>query len=123
MIGTKTSLHRLYRGARIAVAATALLVMLGCDNDKEVDPPAELTNIKATRDVHRDWSVGLGGDSERMRLALRPNVVDGVVYAASHDGEVIAMAAATGKRNWVVKTKAALSAGPEVGNGLVVLGS
>lgn len=123
MIETKTSLNRLHRGARIAVAATALLVMLGCDNDKEVDPPAELTKIQSTRDVHRDWSVGLGGDSERMRLALRPNVVDGVVYAASHDGEVIAIASATGKRNWVVKTKLALSAGPEVGNGLVVVGS
>lgn len=123
MIDEKTSLNRLYRGARIAVAATALLVMLGCDNDKEVDPPAELTKIQSTRDVHRDWSVGLGGDSERMRLALRPTVVDGVVYAAAHDGEVIAMAAATGKRNWVVKTKLALSAGPEVGNGLVVVGS
>lgn len=123
MIETNSSLNRLYRGARIAAAATALLVMLGCDNDKEVDPPAELTEIKATRDVHRVWTAGLGGDSERMRLALRPNVVDGVVYAASHDGEVIAMAAATGKRNWVVKTKLALSAGPEVANGLVVLGS
>jgi outer membrane protein assembly factor BamB len=123
MIDKKASLNRLYRGARIAAAATALLVMLGCDNDKEVDPPAELTEIKATRDVHRVWTAGLGGDSERMRLALRPNVVDGIVYAASHDGEVIAMAAANGKRSWVVKTKLALSAGPEVGNGMVVLGS
>jgi len=87
MIETKTSLTRLYRGARIAVAATALLVMLGCDNDKDVDPPAELTQIKATRDVHRDWSVGLGGDSERMRLALRPNGVDGVVYRLRQRGD------------------------------------
>jgi outer membrane protein assembly factor BamB len=123
MIEKKTSLNRLYRGARIAAAATALLVMLGCDNDKEVDPPAELTEIKATRDVHRVWTAGLGGDSERMRLALRPNVVEGIVYAASHDGEVIAMTAANGKRNWIAKTKLALSAGPEVANGLVVLGS
>ena len=123
MIDKRTSLNRLYRGARIAAAATALLVMLGCDNDKEVDPPAELTEVNTTRDVRRVWTAGLGGDSERMRLALRPNVVDGVVYAASHKGEVIAMAAATGSRNWVVKTKLPLSAGPEVANGLVVLGS
>jgi len=123
MIEKHASLNRLYRGARIAAAATALLVMLGCDNDKEVDPPAELTEIDATRDVRRVWTAGLGGDSERMRLALRPNVVDGIVYAASHDGEVIAMEAATGKRAWVVKTKLPLSAGPEVGNGMVVLGS
>lgn len=123
MIETKTSLTRLYRGARIAVAATALLVMLGCDNDKEVDPPAELTDITTTRDVRRVWTQGLGGDSERMRLALRPVVADGTVYAASHDGEVVAMTADTGKRTWLVKTKLALSAGPEVAGGLIVLGS
>ena len=123
MTGSNPSLTRLYRGARIAAAVTALLVMLGCDNDKEVDPPAELTKINTTRDVKRVWTAGLGGDAERLRLALKPIVVDGVVYAASHDGEVVAMSAATGKRNWVVKTKLALSAGPEVANGLIVLGS
>ncbi|WP_116809550.1 outer membrane protein assembly factor BamB [Steroidobacter cummioxidans] len=123
MIEKKASLTRLYRGARVAAAATALLIMLGCDNDKEVDPPAELTELKATRDVSRIWSAGLGGKAERLRLALKPNIVDGTVYAAGHDGEVIAVAAATGKRVWVAKTKLALSAGPEVGNGMVVLGS
>lgn len=123
MIESNSSLNRLYRGARVAAAVTALLVMLGCDNDKEVDPPAELTKIQSTRDVHRVWSAGLGGDSERLRLALKPTVVEGNVYAASHDGEVVSMAATSGKRNWVVKTKLSLSAGPEVGGGLVVLGS
>jgi len=117
------SLTRLYRGARVAAAATALLMVLGCDNDKEVDPPAELVELKATRDVKRVWSTGLGGDSERLRLALRPEVVEGTVYAASHDGEVIAMSADTGKRLWTVKTKLALSAGPGVGGGLIVVGS
>ena len=117
------SWSQLARGARVAAAATALLVMLGCDNDKEVDPPAELTKITTTRDVRKAWSVGLGGDSERLRLALKPAVVDGVVYAASHDGEVAAFSADKGKRVWAAKTKLSLSAGPEVGGGLVVLGS
>lgn len=123
MIQPTASLTRLYRGARVAAAATALLIVLGCDNDKDVDPPAELTKIAATRDVHKVWSAGLGGDAERLRLALKPAVVEGRVYAASHDGEVIAVSADTGKRAWIVKTKLSLSAGPEVGSGLVVLGS
>lgn len=123
MIDSNASLTRLYRGTRVAAAATALLILLGCDNDKEVDPPAELTKITSTRDVHRVWSTGLGGDAERLRLALRPVVVEGRVYAASHDGEVMALSADTGKRAWMIKTKLPLSAGPEVGSGLVVLGS
>jgi outer membrane protein assembly factor BamB len=123
MIEPNASLTRLYRGARVAAAATALLILLGCDNDKEVDPPAELTKMTNTRDVDRVWSTGVGGDAERLRLALKPVIVEGRVYAASHDGEVMALSADTGKRAWMVKTKLPLSAGPEVGSGLVVLGS
>lgn len=111
----------------IARALTVLITLAGIaacgDKDKEVDPPAELVDIVAKRDVDQLWSAGLSGDSERLRLALRPAVVEGVVYAASHSGEVAAMDAQTGRRSWSVKTKLSLSAGPEVGAGVVVLGS
>lgn len=107
----------------LALLGTAALVTLAACADKEIDPPAELVDIVAKRTVHREWSAGLGGDSESLRLALRPMVVDGTLYAASHDGEVIALAADTGRRRWGIKTKLALSAGPEVDGGLVVLGS
>jgi outer membrane protein assembly factor BamB len=111
--------------SRAAFVLTGLgfLALVGCGDDKDVDPPAELVDIKATRDVNQLWSVSLGGDSERLRLALRPAVVEGVVYAASHDGEVAAFAAQSGKRAWSIKTKLPLSAGPEVGAGVVVIGS
>jgi outer membrane protein assembly factor BamB len=109
--------------ARQAVVAAALIVVAGCSSDKEIDPPAELTDIVKKRDVRRLWTSGLGGDSERLRLALRPVIVEGVVYSAGHDGEVASMAADTGRRAWSVKTKLPLSAGPEVGAGVVVLGS
>src|SRR5687767_614540 len=111
--------------ARVALAAfgaAAFLTLAACA-DKDIDPPAELVDIVAKRTVRHTWTAGLGGDSENLRLALRPIVVDGTVYAASHDGEVIAMAADSGRRLWAVKTKLALSAGPEVDGALVVLGS
>ena len=99
--------------AVLAAFAAAFITLAGC-KDKEIDPPAELVDIVAKRVVHRTWSTGLGGDSSRLRLALRPMVVDGTVYAASHDGEVVAISAANGKHLWTAKTKLALSAGPEV---------
>lgn len=105
------------------LAAAAMLALAGCDKDKDPDPPAELTELIAKRDVKQVWSTGLGGDSERLRLALRPTIAEGTLYAASHDGEVVAVNAASGKRAWAVKTKLALSAGPEVGQGVLVLGS
>jgi outer membrane protein assembly factor BamB len=105
-----------------ALGAAAFLVLSGCA-EKEIDPPAELVDIVAKRTVQRPWSASLGGDSENLRLALRPIVVEGTLYAASHDGEVIAVSAQNGRRLWTVKTKLALAAGPEVDGGLVVLGS
>ena len=103
--------------------AAAFFAIAGCDNDKDKDPPAELVDIKPKLNINHLWSSGLGGKSERLRLALRPVVADGVVYAAGHKGEVEALQSEKGKQLWSVKTKLALSAGPEVGAGVVVLGS
>ena len=111
--------------ARVVLAAfgaAAFLTLAACA-DKEIDPPAELVDIVPKRTVRHTWTAGLGGDSENLRLALRPIVVDGTVYAASHDGEVDRDGRRSGRRLWAVKTKLALSAGPEVDGGLVVLGS
>ena len=58
-----------------------------------------------------------------MRLALRVAVVGDVAFAGGYDGEVTAMNAATGRKIWSVKTKLPLSAGPGVGDGLVVFGA
>ena len=109
--------------AALALVGLGFLALVGCGDDKDVDPPAELVDIKATRNVNQLWSVSLGGDSDRLRLALRPAVVEGVVYGASYDGEVAAFAADSGKRTWSIKTKMPLSAGPEVAAGVVVVGS
>jgi outer membrane protein assembly factor BamB len=113
----------LLRSAAYAVVLIGVLGLAACSKDKDPDPPAKLVDVVAKRKVARLWSVGLGGDSERLRLALRPTVDEGVVYAASHDGEVVAIAADTGRRKWSIKTKLALSAGPDAVAGVLVLGS
>lgn len=112
---------RVVRTILASVCIASLAVIAGC-GDKDVEKPAELVNFEATRKVDRLWSVGLGG-AEHLRLALRPTVVDDLVYTASHKGEVTALSANNGRRLWLTKTKLALSAGPEVANGMVVVGS
>jgi outer membrane protein assembly factor BamB len=121
--GRNNGWHSGARMVRAALAVLALVAVAGCGDDKEIDPPAELVDVVAKRDVHHLWSAGLGGDSERLRLALRPAILEGNVYAASHDGEVVAMSADKGRRLWAIKTKLSLSAGPEVAGGLVVVAS
>jgi outer membrane protein assembly factor BamB len=116
-------LPRTVRVTLACVVFGTFIGTMGCSNDSAVEPPAELVDFKATRKVSRVWSAGLGGDAAHLRLALRPVVAEEIVYAASHDGEVVAMSASNGRRLWSVKTKLPLTAGPEVGQGLVIVGS
>ncbi len=108
------------------VALLALLTVAGCSKDKDVEPPAKLVDIPTKLPVKKLWSDGVGGGKKqiKLRLGLGPALDDGVVYAASRKGEVIAANLETGKRLWVVKIKKMLlSAGPAAGFGMVVVGS
>ncbi len=108
---------------KLLLPLAALAVLAACGDEKNIEPPAELVDITATLDVRREWSQGLGGKSDRLRLALRPEIVDGVLYAGSFKGEVVAVNATNGRRVWRVATGLPLSAGPGVGDGVVVFGS
>ena len=105
-----------------ALVVIALLVgVAACDKDKEVDPPAELVDIEATVPVQSVWSTGIGGGGEKLRLALALAEQDGTIFAAARNGRVRAIDAATGRTRWQTDTKLELSAGPGVGDGLVVV--
>ncbi|MEQ1580484.1 MAG: outer membrane protein assembly factor BamB [Steroidobacteraceae bacterium] len=109
---------------KLLAALAALAVLAACsDSKKGQEPPAELVDIKSQLIIKREWSESLSGKADHLRLALRPEVVDDVVYAGGHKGEVVALNAATGRRLWKVNTKMPLSSGPGVGDGVVVFGS
>ena len=59
------------RVALAALAAAAFLTLAACA-EKDIDPPAELVDIVPKRTVRQTWTAGLAGDSENLRLALRP---------------------------------------------------
>ncbi len=106
----------------ILLSASALLIG-ACDKDKEVDPPAELVDFEPRVRIDKVWSAGLGGDSERMRLGLRPIVEEGRVYAAGHDGDVYAFDLKTGRVQWRIRTELPLSGGPGLAAGKLFVGS
>lgn len=99
------------------------LVLAACSKSKDTDPPAQLVDIQPKLRVERMWSEGFGGKAKNLRLALRPQVMDGVVFAASHKGQVTAIDEQTGRKRWSVATKRPLSAGPSVAPGVVAIGS
>ncbi|NJD30615.1 MAG: outer membrane protein assembly factor BamB [Gammaproteobacteria bacterium] len=109
---------------RRALAAVAVLAALaGCNKDKDVAPPAELVEIKPTLAVQKLWSEGVGGGSEKLLLTLGVAGDGSTVYAAAQGGDVVALDAATGRERWKTDTKLDLSAGPGIGEGLVVVGT
>jgi outer membrane protein assembly factor BamB len=112
--------------ARIAAACVASLLALaaGCDKDKKnVEPPAELVDLKPSLAVEKMWDTGVGGGGEKLRLALGLSLADGTLYAAAREGEVVALDPATGRVRWKEDSKAELAAGPAVGGSLVAVGT
>ncbi len=110
---------------RIAILFLAALSIAGCawfggDEDEELQP-TELLKFKATLDVKRIWSTKVGDGTEFLRIALSPAGDGNRIYAASYDGKVSAYDPGDGDRIWRTEVDANLSAGPGVGDGLVVV--
>lgn len=108
------------------IALLALLAATGlaaCSKDKDVEPPAELVEFRESVAVQRAWTISLGGAKEAQRLGLAPAVAGERAFAAGRDGDVVAIDVATGRTLWRTRTRAPLSAGPGVGEGLVLVGS
>jgi outer membrane protein assembly factor BamB len=110
----------------LPLSFAALLIAAGCSKDKDVEPPATLVkDFKSTLPVKKLWSEGVGGGKKqiKLRLGLGPAIDNGLVFAASHKGEVVAVTLDTGRNVWVKKLKVPISAGPAAGSGIVVAGS
>jgi outer membrane protein assembly factor BamB len=109
----------------LPLALAALLVAAGCSKDKDVEPPAALVKFPATLPVKKIWDYNVGGGKKQvlLRLGLGPAVDNGMVFAGSDQGELLAVSMDTGKKVWLKKLGLALSAGPGAGYGMVVVGS
>lgn len=109
---------------RNLLALSAALLLSACglfgDDDKELEP-AELIDFETKVPVKRLWSTKVGSDAEFLRVALRPVGDGNRIYAASVNGNVVALDPEKGKQVWRNKLGIGLSSGPGVGEGLVVV--
>jgi outer membrane protein assembly factor BamB len=99
------------------------LLLVACSKDKDIEPPAELVDFPATLQVDRVWNVSLGGGEPELRVGLSPASDGERVYAASRDGDVVAIDPNSGSVLWRSLTRAQLAGGPGAGAGAVALGT
>jgi outer membrane protein assembly factor BamB len=109
----------------LPLSLAALLIAAGCSKDKDVEPPAKLVDFPATLPVKKLWGEGVGGGKKQtvLRLGLGPALDNGIVFAASHKGEVLATAVDSGRKVWAKNLKLPISGGPGAGFGMVVFGT
>src|ERR1043165_1112963 len=108
---------------RFALIALAALLLAACSKDKDIEPPAELTEFSHTLKVDRAWDASVGGEKDPLRLGLTLALVGERVYAAGRDGDVAAFDVSNGKQLWRTHVKAPLAGGPGAGGELVVVGT
>lgn len=94
--------------------------IFGNDEDADLEP-LELVDFEESLDVRKVWSEKIGKGSEFLRIGLNPSSDGNRVYAASYDGNVVALDPESGDRAWRTELDLTLSAGPGVGEGIVVV--
>lgn len=102
-----------------SICALALL-LTGCLSSN-VEPPAPLVKFTPTVKVEKVWSRSIGAADAILHLGIVAASDGDNVYAASDNGDVYAFRLKDGEKLWKVSADFAFSAGPGVGNHMVVV--
>lgn len=93
------------------------------DSSEDPTPMTELTPIEAEIQIHTLWKKSVGDGYSEFNSSLRPALLNNRLFIADQDGLIEALDAKTGESLWDVDTDLSLSAGPGLGDGLVVAGT
>ncbi|WP_417544487.1 outer membrane protein assembly factor BamB [Marinobacter sp.] len=89
----------LVRAGVFFLLATALGIS-GCSTPDTFEQPVSVPEVDNTVEFKKVWSRSVGDGHDGDLLYLSPLDVGGTVYAASADGELLAVDAETGKLQW-----------------------
>ena len=91
--------NRLIRAGVFSVLTIALGIS-GCSTQDTFEQPVPVPEVDSTVEFEKVWSRSVGDGHDGELLYLSPLDVGGTVYAASADGELLAVDAETGKLQW-----------------------
>lgn len=114
----------------------ASILLAACASKDNVEPPAELMAFVPRASMQQLWSANLGKGSKQMFYALTPASDGRLVFAATVDGHVTARDLLSGRVEWHYSARRdkslrqqlsaksfVFTAGPEYGEGIVVVGT
>ena len=122
----------LQRRLRLFGLSASMLLLGACanlnplnwfDGDDEVNVPKELVAITSEVTLVRTWSSSIGNGQGDIYTKIEPTYDGGVVYAASANGVVTAIAADSGNEIWRTRLRSDITGGVGAGNGLVLVGT
>lgn len=115
---------------RLAVPVACTLLLSGCSwgifdfmRDKKEREPDELVDFDEEVRLRRNWSINVGSGQGEKFNRLRPALENGVIYATSNNGLVVAVSADEGSRLWRTDLEVEISGGVGVGGGLALVGT
>ena len=119
---------------RLLHVVLMLLVLNGCANisswvrnpfgeDDNPRAPAELEDIQTEVTISRDWRINIGNGQGDSFKKLTPVVDGGFVFAASDDGDVVAVNSTNGDLMWLTELETSITGGVGAGDGIVMVGT
>lgn len=128
---TATTRSLAFRGSRFLALIALASSLTACANlnlnpmtwfgDDEVNPPTELVSIPNEVNLNRQWSVNIGNGQGDNYTEITPAIDNGVIYAASENGNVAAIDLSSGDVIWRTRIEGVVTGGVGAGRGLVML--
>lgn len=101
---------------------TWVVFLASCSSKNEETKPNELADINEAGKFTVQWKHKLEASDNAFGYKLIPAEKNGNLYVASQPGEVVSFDAKTGAVNWQVDLESEISAGPGLGDTVLVLG-
>ena len=118
---------------RISILCLMLSVVTGCGfsdwvrnpfgDDEDPRAPAELLDVVSEATINRNWRINVGNGQGDNYKKLTPVVDGGFVFAASDDGEIIAVNTINGDLMWQTELENSITGGVGAGDGIVMIGT
>ena len=123
----KSELRNLKLPLKIVFPFCILMILQGCSlfgtDEEDIQLPTELIEFESVIEVDQKWDVSVGKGHEGLVLGLKPTTDGEHIYAASFDGNVVALDIKRGRKVWKNNFDLNFTSGPTFKDGILVLGT